>query len=169
MTQSVSSESRSCDDLARSVLQIACDRKGKIAVVESCTGGSLASALTSVKGLSHAFDRGFVTYSETAKSEMLGIDPDIIDRAGAVSEEVGTLMAQRALTLSGAMATVAVTGFIGGELPEAENGLVHIVAVSRIGHVRHRECHFGDVSRDQGCSMATTAALELLLEAVRKV
>ncbi len=154
------------EGLARRALTTAENKDGTISVSESCTGGEIASLLTGVEGLSHAFDRGFITYSEPAKSEMLDIDPAIIPRAGAVSEEVGRLMALRTLARSDAIASVAVTGFIGGCPDGDENGLVHIVAMSRGGGAFHRECHFGDVSRDEGTALTSRVALELLVEAL---
>ena len=152
--------------LARRALEAAEEREGMIAVAESCTGGEIASLLTGVEGLSHAFDRGFITYSEKAKSDMLGIDSAVIERVSAVSEEVGRLMAKHTLARSDALASVAVTGYIGGCADADENGLVHIVAMSRGGGAFHRECHFGDVSRDQGTALTSQAALELLIEAI---
>lgn len=152
--------------LARRVLEAAERQDGMIATAESCTGGEIASLLTNVEGLSHAFDRGFVTYSEKAKSDMLDIDPSVIERADAVSEEVGRLMAQRTLARSDAVAAVAVTGYIGGCADDKENGLVHVVAVSQGRGAFHRECHFGDVSREDGTALTSEVALELLIEAL---
>ena len=79
-----------------------------IATAESCTGGMVAAAITDIAGSSAVFDRGFVTYSNAAKTAMLGVDPALIDRHGAVSEEVARAMAEGALARSGA--TLAVSG-----------------------------------------------------------
>lgn len=135
-----------------------------LATAESCTGGFIASLLTDVEGLSHGFDMGLVTYSDHAKTVGLGIEPLVIERAGAVSEEVARLMAQHVLAQSQAVAAVAVTGYIGGAPADGENGLVHILALSRSGHSLHRECHFGDVGREEGRDLVAKVALDLLAE-----
>lgn len=88
-------------------------RKYKIAVAESCTGGLIAAAITSISGSSQWFDRGFVTYSNLAKSQMLGINAELISKYGAVSEEVAIAMAVGALKNSDAQVTLAVTGIAG--------------------------------------------------------
>lgn len=84
-----------------------------LATAESCTGGLIAAACTDLAGSSHWFDRGFVTYSNEAKTDMLGVDAALIARHGAVSEEVARAMAQGALARSRAQAAVAVTGVAG--------------------------------------------------------
>ncbi len=92
----------------------ACRAKGvRIATAESCTGGLIAAALTAIAGSSDVVDRGFVTYSNAAKSELLGVDPALIARVGAVSEEVARAMAEGALARSRAELAVAVTGVAG--------------------------------------------------------
>ena len=82
------------------LLAKACERDLVLATAESCTGGMLASLLTDVPGVAHAFDRGFVTYSEQAKTEMLGVPADLIASAGAVSRPVAIAMAEGALERS---------------------------------------------------------------------
>lgn len=154
--------------LARKVLQAACDREGYLVTAESCTGGYLASLLTGVEGLSHGFDRAFVAYSDEAKTEVLDIAPEVIERAGAVSEDIGRLMARRALEKSRALCSVGITGYTGGAPPGEENGLVHLAVMLRSGHAAHRECHFGDVNRDEGRRQACLAALELISETMSK-
>lgn len=95
-------------------LLAACRAKGvRIATAESCTGGLIAAALTAIAGSSDVVDRGFVTYSNAAKSELLGVDPALIARVGAVSEEVARAMAEGALARSLAQLAVAVTGVAG--------------------------------------------------------
>ncbi|ABM38963.1 CinA family protein [Polaromonas naphthalenivorans] len=84
-----------------------------MATAESCTGGMIAAACTDLAGSSNWFERGFVTYSNEAKTEMLGVAAGLIARHGAVSEEVARAMAQGALTRSHAQAAVAVTGVAG--------------------------------------------------------
>ncbi|MBG6077155.1 nicotinamide-nucleotide amidase [Polaromonas sp. CG_9.11] len=84
-----------------------------MATAESCTGGLIAAACTELAGSSHWFDRGFVTYSNAAKSELLGVDAALIEHHGAVSEAVARAMAQGAVARSQAQAAVAVTGVAG--------------------------------------------------------
>src|SRR5271169_257242 len=101
------------ESLSEEVLQRARDLGFMIATAESCTGGLVAAALTSVAGSSDVFERGFVTYSNEAKAQMLGIDPAMIRRHGAVSREVAIAMAHGALRTSRAHLSVAVTGIAG--------------------------------------------------------
>jgi nicotinamide-nucleotide amidase len=113
-------------DLAEAVLA-ACRTAGlKVATAESCTGGMIAAALTAIAGSSDVVDRGFVTYSNAAKTEMLGVPPDLIAAAGAVSEAVARAMAEGALARSAADLAVAVTGIAGPDGGSAEKpvGLV---------------------------------------------
>jgi nicotinamide-nucleotide amidase len=88
-------------------------RGWKLATAESCTGGLIAAACTDLAGSSDWFERGFVTYSNAAKTELLGVDAPLIERDGAVSESVVCAMAQGALTRSHAQVAVAVTGIAG--------------------------------------------------------
>jgi nicotinamide-nucleotide amidase len=100
-------------DLAAAVLEAARARGARIATAESCTGGLIAASLTAVPGSSDVVDRGYVTYSNAAKNEMLGVPPELIAAAGAVSEGVARAMALGALTRSLASVAVAVTGVAG--------------------------------------------------------
>ena len=95
----------------RRLLAKACERDLNFATAESCTGGMIASLLTDVPGVAHAFDRGFVTYSEASKTEMLGVPAELIAEKGAVSAEVALAMAEGALARSAAHIALAVTGF----------------------------------------------------------
>jgi nicotinamide-nucleotide amidase len=99
--------------LAETILSEARQLNLKIAVAESCTGGLIAACLTAIPGSSDVFERGFVTYSNQAKSEMLGVRPELIATHGAVSIEVAAAMAQGALTHSHADVAVSVTGIAG--------------------------------------------------------
>ncbi len=122
----------------------ACRETGdRVAVAESCTGGGLAAALTSIAGSSEWFDRGFVTYSNEAKQEMLGVSPATLRRHGAVSEAVAHEMARGALKRSRATRTAAITGIAGpgGGTVGKPVGLVWI-AWARTGSVRARRFHF---------------------------
>jgi nicotinamide-nucleotide amidase len=98
---------------ARALVEALRARGWRLATAESCTGGGIAHAVTAIPGSSAAFDRGFVTYSNEAKGEMLGVDAAAIARHGAVSEPVALAMADGALRGSRADVTVAVTGIAG--------------------------------------------------------
>ncbi|WP_407928121.1 CinA family protein [Arenibaculum pallidiluteum] len=105
----------------------------RIATAESCTGGLIAGCLTEIAGSSDVVERGFVTYSNEAKAELLGIDPSLIARLGAVSAEVARAMVEGALGRSRADAAVAVTGIAGpgGGSAAKPVGLVHFAAARR--------------------------------------
>ena len=105
----------------------------RVATAESCTGGLIAAALTDVPGSSAVFDRGFVTYSNEAKAEMLGVAPSAIEREGAVSSEVAGRMAMGAVAHSNADLAVAVTGIAGpgGGTPDKPVGLVYLAIARR--------------------------------------
>jgi nicotinamide-nucleotide amidase len=155
------------DDITAACVALleACRAKGwKLATAESCTGGLIAGALTAIPGSSDVVDRGFVTYSNEAKSEMLGVAADLIARVGAVSEDVARAMAAGALAHSRADISVAVTGIAGpgGGSPAKPVGLVHIAAAKRGGGVLHQECRFGDIGRDAVREATVREALGLL-------
>jgi nicotinamide-nucleotide amidase len=139
-------------------------RKLKIATAESCTGGLITASLTEIPGSSVVVDRGFVTYSDAAKTEMIGVDAGLIARDGAVSESVARAMAEGALTHSAADLVVAVTGIAGpdGGTPEKPVGLVHFAAVRRGQPVMHRERRFNEKGRSAIRIAATREALEML-------
>ena len=152
---------------AAALLDLCRQRRLRITTAESCTGGLLAALLTEVAGASDVFERGFVTYSNAAKSEQLGIDPALIVTHGAVSEAVARAMAEGALTHSAAGIAVAITGIAGpgGGSRQKPVGLVHI-AVARLGGARwHRRCRFGDSGRAAIREAAATVALDMLKDA----
>ena len=153
---------------ARALIERARARVVKVATAESCTGGLIAGALTAIPGSSEVVDRGFVTYSNEAKTEMLGVPAELIVRKGAVSQEVALAMADGALKASRADVAVAVTGIAGpGGGSEAKPvGLVHIAAARRGGARLHEECRFGDVGRDAVREATVRKALELLARVV---
>ena len=136
-----------------------------LATAESCTGGLIAGALTAIPGSSDVVDRGFVTYSNEAKAEMLGIDPGLIGREGAVSKAVALAMARGALARSRASLSLAVTGIAGpgGGSAEKPVGLVHIAAATPDGS-EHRECRFPDRGRAAIRRETILSALGLGLE-----
>jgi nicotinamide-nucleotide amidase len=149
------------EEATRRLLDAACDRDLVLAAAESCTGGMLASLLTDVEGVSHAFDRGFVTYSAAAKTDMLGVPAALIEAEGAVSKAVAVAMAEGALARSDAHIAVAITGFADkGEEP----GLVHF-ACARAGRMTaHREAHFGPVGRGATRIAALEVAVDMMTE-----
>ena len=139
----------------------ACERELTLATAESCTGGMLASLLTDVQGSAHAFDRGFVTYTDESKAEMLGIPLDLIKREGAVSKAVAIAMAEGALERSKANIALSVTGFADqGEEP----GLVHFGCARAGRTTAHREEHFGPVGRGATRVESLRVAIEMMTE-----
>jgi len=154
------------ESLAHELLKLACDREVTIATAESCTGGLLASLLTDVEGAGHVFERGFVTYSEDAKCELLGLSQAMIDDCGAVSEEVARAMAEGALASSRADLALAITGFAGAAGADGEPGLVHFACARRDGATRHRETHLGPLGRGTVRIACMRIALELLREGI---
>jgi nicotinamide-nucleotide amidase len=130
----------------------ACRQRGiLLATAESCTGGLLAATLTAIPGSSDVVDRAFVTYSNAAKSEMLGVPVWLIERHGAVSEDVARAMVGGALTHSRATLAVAVTGIAGpsGGTAEKPVGLVHLAAAVRDAPVSHERLLLGDIGRGE--------------------
>ena len=140
-----------------------------IAAAESCTGGLLAATLTAVSGSSDIFERGFVTYSNASKSELLGVPVWLIERHGVVSEDVARAMAGGALTHSRATLAIAVTGIAGpgGGTAERPVGLVHFAAGRRDTEISHARMRFGDLGRSRIRRDAVAYALTLLTSLVR--
>lgn len=139
------------------------DRGWRIATAESCTGGLIAAALTHVPGSSDVMDRGFVTYSNEAKTEMLGVDPALIAAHGAVSQQVAAAMAEGALARSLADAAVAVTGVAGpgGGSAEKPVGTVWF-GCARRGQSAQTERHVFPGSRADVRAATVVRAFELL-------
>ncbi|HEX8661428.1 MAG TPA: CinA family protein [Brevundimonas sp.] len=155
------------DALARQVVEAAVARGLMIATAESCTGGLVAGALTAVAGSSAALDRGFVTYSNAAKTGMLGVAAGLIETHGAVSEPVARAMAEGAVSRSAATVSVAVTGIAGpgGGSDEKPVGLVHFAASGPAGLI-HAEHRFGDPGRETIRLESVRVALRLLLDRI---
>jgi nicotinamide-nucleotide amidase len=124
-------------------------RKLMIATAESCTGGLIAGALTEIAGSSDVVERGFVTYSNEAKTEMIGVPAELIEAHGAVSREVALAMVAGALQHSRADIAASVTGVAGpgGGTATKPVGLVHIAVQRRGAAPVHRECRFGEIGR----------------------
>jgi nicotinamide-nucleotide amidase len=139
----------------------------KLATAESCTGGLIAALLTEIASSSDVVERGFVTYSNAAKHEMLGVPEAMLAEHGAVSEPVVRAMAEGALARSAADVAVAVTGVAGPDGGTAAKpvGLVHLAAARRGGPVLHRECRFGDIGRSEVRLASVREALQLVSRA----
>jgi len=149
------------EEATRRLLAKACERKLMFATAESCTGGMLASLLTDVQGVAHAFDRGFVTYTEESKSEVLGIPLELIRSEGAVSKAVAIAMAEGALSRSRANIALSITGFADkGDEP----GLVHFGCARSGRATAHREEHFGAVGRGATRIACMKVAIEMMTE-----
>ena len=138
----------------------------KVATAESCTGGLLAAAVTELSGASHVFDWGVVTYSNHAKTNLLGVPRELIEQHGAVSSEVAAAMVNGALARSGANIAVAITGVAGpgGGTKEKPVGLVHIAA-SRLGRPPLEATHhFAGFDRGATRFAAVQHAIRMLME-----
>ncbi len=153
-------------DEARSLLDGAKARGLMIVTAESCTGGLIAASLAAVPGASAALERGFVTYSNEAKTELLGVPADLIAARGAVSRDVALAMAEGALKRSPAHIAVAVTGIAGpgGGSAEKPVGLVHIAVARREGPRLHEEKRFGDLGRHEIQLQTVLAAFGLMTQ-----
>lgn len=152
---------------AAAVLDAARLRGITIATAESCTGGLISAALTEVPGSSDAFDRGFVTYSNAAKTQMLGVTAAALEAHGAVSEEVAAQMAAGALRGSQAGVAVSVTGIAGpGGSEHKPEGRVCFGIADPFG-TRTETVEFGAIGRRQVRDATVEHALNLLLDALR--
>jgi nicotinamide-nucleotide amidase len=152
------------DAAAVRVLDAARARGLRIATAESCTGGLVVGALTNIAGSSDVVDRGFVTYSNDAKHEMLGVSAATLDAHGAVSRDTAVAMAAGAVGRSAADLAVSITGLAGpgGGSPEKPVGLVHFAVAARDGRHRHQERRFGDIGRAEVRRESVLVALEML-------
>lgn len=159
------------EGLAEQVIERAAAHNIMVATAESCTGGLIAAALTDIAGSSAVFDRGFVTYSNEAKAQMLGIPIKHTENPGAVSDLVAREMVAGALEGSRAQIAVAVTGIAGpgGGSAEKPVGLVYIAAQARDGIATVKECRFaeeGATSRQDIRRRTVETALEMLIEKI---
>lgn len=151
---------------AAALIELFRRKKLMLATAESCTGGLIAGLITSVPGSSDVLDCGFVTYSNAAKTRMIGVPAELITRHGAVSEEVARAMAEGALDNSDAHIAISVTGVAGpgGGTAAKPVGLVHCAAARRGFRTAHRVLRLGDIGRD-GVRMETVhAAIEMAYE-----
>jgi nicotinamide-nucleotide amidase len=151
-------------DLARRLLA-ACEARGwHLTTAESCTGGLIIACLTEIPGSSSVVERGYVTYDNRAKAEMLGVPPDLFERVGAVSEEVARAMAEGARDRAGVDLALAVTGIAGpgGATPTKPVGLVHLAVACRGGTTRHHRAVLpGDRSAIRMASVESALTLAL--------
>ncbi len=153
-------------DHAERLLQRCRTNSLRIATAESCTGGLIAGLLTAVAGSSDVVERGFVTYTNEAKHQMLGVPEHLFAEVGAVSEEVARAMAEGALANSAANLTVSVTGVAGpgGGSDDKPVGLVHMALAGSHMDTRHQRHVFsGDRTQVRLCTV--DAALQMLMDA----
>lgn len=156
------------ETLARLLIDEAEGRRLRIVTAESCTGGLVSAAITSISGSSAVFDRGLIVYSNRAKQDLLGVAGDMIADYGAVSEPVARMMAEGALENSNAHVSVAITGVAGpgGGTELKPVGLVHFATCRSNQSVHHRVEQFGDIGREEIQMAATQMALEMLRDRV---
>jgi len=156
------------ETLARLLVAEAREKSLRLVAAESCTGGLVAGAICSISGASDVFERGFVTYTNRAKSEMLGVPGDLIADHGAVSEPVARMMAEGALANSHAHVAVSITGIAGpgGGTPMKPVGTVHFAVARANRSLVHRHEAFDGQTREAVQLAAVRTALEMLREAV---
>jgi nicotinamide-nucleotide amidase len=160
---------RETEDAATALLKLCKSKKLMVATAESCTGGLVAGALTDIAGSSAVVDRGFITYTDAAKHQMLGVPTATIELHGAVSRETAEAMACGALGHANADIAVSITGIAGpgGGSADKPVGLVHFAAASRNGDLIHRERRFGDIGRGEVRRRSVLQALSMLTELAR--
>ena len=151
---------------AAELIKLCVARKLTIATAESCTGGLVAAALTEIPGSSAVLDRGFVTYSNAAKQQMLGVPPATLRSYGEVSRQTAEAMARGVLAKTKVDLAVSVTGIAGpgGGSKEKPVGLVHFAAASRDGTSMHDAKRYGDIGRAEVREKSVRQALAMLTE-----
>jgi len=156
---------------AESLLETCRHRGLRLATAESCTGGLLAALLTEIPGSSDVFDRAFVTYSNAAKHDMLGVSEEAIAGQGAVSEEVARAMADGALARSRADIAISITGIAGpgGGSDTKPVGLVWFATAARHNGTRAEVWRFGDIGREAVRLESLSVALDLVQESCAAV
>jgi nicotinamide-nucleotide amidase len=153
---------------ARALIEKAKAKGVMLATAESCTGGLIAGYLTAIAGSSAVLERGYVTYSNDAKVELLGVPAAIVAAYGAVSEQTVRAMAEGCLARSRADVSVAVTGIAGptGGSADKPVGLVHLATAARDGAIVHVEQRFGALGRDEVRLATVAVALTMLDDAL---
>lgn len=151
-------------NLALLVMDEAAERRVKIVTAESCTGGLIAGLFTEFSGSSKVIDRGFVTYSNQSKADVLGVAGDVLADYGAVSEPVARLMAEGALENSRANLSIAVTGIAGpgGGTPMKPVGTVHLACARENKAMIHEMLTLGDIGRHEIRMATIEAALNMI-------
>jgi nicotinamide-nucleotide amidase len=157
-------------DASITLLDLCTEKELTVATAESCTGGLVAGALSEIPGSSAVLDRGFVTYSNEAKQQMLGVTPSTLDVFGAVSKECAEEMAKGALAHAQVDLAVSITGIAGptGATPGKPIGLVYFCAASRSGRVIAHDRKFGDIGRSNVRRASVIQALAMLQELAEK-
>jgi nicotinamide-nucleotide amidase len=155
---------------SEALLDLCKRKKLTVATAESCTGGLLAATLTEITGSSLVVDRGFVTYTNDAKQQMLGVTPNTIEFYGAVSKECAEEMAKGALAHAQTSLAISITGIAGptGAVPGKPIGLVHFCAASRGGRIINHDRKFGDIGRTNVRRASVVEALTMLMELAEK-
>lgn len=153
---------------ARKLLDASQKAKLKLVTAESCTGGLFSALLTEIPGSSATLERGFVTYSNKSKQDMLGVAGDIIADFGAVSEPCAIAMAEGALSRSRADIAIAITGIAGpgGQTPMKPVGSVHIAVARHEREVLHEYCKFGDIGRSEVRYKSISTAIDMCLQII---
>ena len=151
---------------ANALLELCKLKKLTLATAESCTGGLVAATISEIAGSSLVLERGFVTYSNIAKQQMLGVTPATIDVYGAVSHECAEEMAKGALTHASVDLAISITGIAGptGAVPGKPIGLVFFCAASRSGRTIAHDRKYGDIGRAQVRRASVLEALAMLQE-----
>jgi len=157
-------------DSAKLLLDVCTKKKLTLATAESCTGGLVAAVISEIPGSSAVLDRGFVTYSNEAKQQMLGVTPATIDVYGAVSRECAGEMAKGALAHASVDLAVSITGIAGptGAVPGKPIGLVFFCAASRSGRIIAHDRKYGDIGRANVRRESVLQALGILRELAEK-
>lgn len=161
----VREESQGLEDWdAAEVIAFLRGREWRLAVAESCTGGLLAAALTAIPGASEVLECGWVVYSNRSKQLLLGLEPDVLERSGAVSAGAAEAMAVRALSISGCELALSCTGIAGpgGAGQDKPVGLVYM-ALARTGAQVYHERHLFTGDRQQIREAAVRHALGMVL------
>ncbi|MGI9380386.1 MAG: CinA family protein [Methyloligellaceae bacterium] len=156
------------EQLAAGIIDRMREKKLKLATAESCTGGLIAGLFTEIAGSSDIFERGFVTYSNEAKAELLDVPSAVLETHGAVSSQTAEAMALGTLAHSHADISVSVTGIAGpgGGSVEKPVGLVYIGSARKGQGSKVQECRFGDIGRRQIRLESCQVALNMILDRV---
>ena len=151
-------------EAAKNLLAICKEKNLKVATAESCTAGLVAGTLTEIPGVSSILDRGYITYSDEAKHEMLGVSRDILQKHGAVSPQTAEAMVRGVLGHSRVDLAVSVTGIAGPDGGSAEKpvGLVFFSAATRTGKIIDAEKRDGNIGRDKVRKYSVLQAFRML-------